>query len=129
MTARRVFIALAMTIGLLPACTGSPARSAPTPSVVTALRFAALWPEQTLSAAMQAQTSVDEGAGALDWRIDARATAQRFAGQVLGWDGSRVVRDQSWSLDSGIQIARIWLCDANGCPPNGAAFDQEVILK
>jgi hypothetical protein len=129
MRARRAFIALAMTIGLLPACAGSPGRSAPTPSVVTALRFAALWPEQTLSAAMRAQTSVDEGAAALDWRIDARATAQRFASQVLGWDGSRVVRDQRWRLDSGIEIARVWLCDANGCPPGGAAFDQEVILK
>ena len=100
------FIALAMTIGLLPACAGSPGRSAPTRSVVTALRFTALWPEQTLSTAMQAQTSVDEGSAALDWRIDARATAQRFASQVLGWDGSRVVRDQRWRLDSGIEIGR-----------------------
>lgn len=129
MATRRALIALAMTAALLPACTASPDRPAPSHPVVTALRFAALWPEQTLSAALQTQASVDEGTAALEWRIDARATAQRFAGQVLGWDGSRVVRDQSWSLDSGIQIARIWLCDANGCPPNGAAFDQEVILK
>lgn len=129
MATRRALIALAMTVTFLPACTASPDQPAPSPPVVTALRFAALWPEQTLSAALQTQASVDEGTAALDWRIDAPATAQRFAGQVLGWDGSRVVRDQSWSLDSGIQIARIWLCDANGCPPNGAAFDQEVILK
>jgi hypothetical protein len=129
MTARRALIAVAMIVALLPACTASPGSSAPSPAVVTALRFAALWPEQTLSAAMQTQASVDEGAAALEWRIDARATAQRFADQVLGWDGSRVVHEQSWWLDSGIEIARVWLCDANGCPPSGAAFDLEVILK
>lgn len=129
MAARRALVALAMTIGLLPACTTSPHAPTPSPPAVTALRFAALWPEQTLSAAMRAQTSIDEGAAALAWRIDDRATAQRFANQVLGWNGSRVVRDQRWRLDSGIEIARVWLCDAKGCPPSGAAFDQEVILK
>ena len=117
-----------MTIGLLPACT-TPHPTTPSSPVVTALRFAALWPEQTLSAAMRAQRSIDEGAATLAWRIDDRATAQRFANQVLGWNGSRVVRDQRWRLDSGIEIARVWLCDAKGCPPSGAAFDQEVILK
>jgi hypothetical protein len=127
MATRRALIGLAMTVALLPVCTASPDLAAPSPSVVTALRFAALWPEQTLSAALQTQASVDEGTAALEWRIDARATAQRFAGQVLGWDGSRVVHEQSWWLDSGIEIARVWLCDANGCPPSGAAFDQEVI--
>lgn len=118
---------LAIIAALQAACTPTPP-VVRTP-VVDESGFAALWPEQRLADAAASQAAVDTGAEALDWRLDPRATAQRFADQVLGWDGSTVVREERWSLSSGIEIARVWLCDPNGCPPSGAAYDQEVVLK
>ena len=129
MRVRRAVVALTLPFAMLPACTASRGGNAPSTSVVTESRFAALWPEQTLAAAMEAQAALEAGQGDLGWRLDPRATAQRFAVQILGWDGSLVVKDERWTLSSGIEIAREWLCDPGGCPPTGAAFDQEIVLK
>lgn len=127
-TARLAAIAaLAAVAALSTACT--PVRLAPRAALVDESGFAALWPEQRLAEASAAQSAVDSGAEELAWRLDPRATAQRFANQVLGWSGSTVVRDERWALSSGIEIARVWLCEPNGCPPSGAAYDQEVVLK
>ncbi len=117
-------VALALTAS---SCVGADqARHNVAGSVVSAIEFAALWPEQDLSAAMRTQAAVDAG-GSL-WRTNAAATAQRFATDVLGWPGSRVIENESWTLSRGIEIARVWLCGDTGCPA-GSAFQQEVILK
>lgn len=47
--------------------------------------FHALWPEQTLGAAEQAQTAVDGGQD--PWRTDPEEVATRFVTGVLGWIG------------------------------------------
>jgi hypothetical protein len=121
---RALAIAVSVLAVSLASCTSQPN---PRTLAIPASSFVALWPETTLDAALRAQGVAD--AGDLGWRLDPGATARRFASRVLGWDGSLIVNRQTWSLDSGIQIARVWLCETGGCPPSGAAFDQEVILK
>jgi len=99
------------------------------PAVVGESRFAALWPEQTLTDATVVQRAVDAGDPEVAWRTDPASTAERFARVVLGWSSWRIERASTWELPSGIPISRVWLCDADGCPALGAAFDEEVTLK
>ena len=125
----RAVRALAIGMAIVAAgCVGSPSRSAPI-GAARSITFAALWPEQTLGAALRVQSEVRADASSLGWRLDPSATAQRFAAQVLGWGGSQVVSEETWALASGTPIARVWLCELAGCPPSGAAFDEEVVLK
>ncbi len=129
---RRTTLAAAVTATLVlgASCVGDPGPAwRPASSVVPESRFAALWPEQTLVATMQTQRAVDGGDDDLAWRTDAADVASRFAARVLGWERSRIAEHEAWHLGSGIEIARVWLCDEDGCPSTGAAFDQEVILK
>jgi hypothetical protein len=114
----------------LTGCRDAPARPPAAPTGVTATRFAALWPEEDLPAAAAVQVAVRAGNRRLSWRTDPTRTAQRFASSVLGWAGSRVVKTETWVLDRhDLHIARVWLCEPAGCPLDGAAFDQQVILK
>lgn len=135
MRASRSVLALARTaacLALAAACTGDavPSRPHMIPTGVTATRFSALWPEQDLPAAAAVQEALLDGEADLSWRTDPATTAQRFAGSVLGWPASTVVKTEMWVLDRhDLPIARVWLCEPSGCPPDGAAFDQQVILK
>ena len=125
---RTAFAAIAFL--LAGSCVAAPGGSElPATSVVPASRFAALWPEQTLAAAMRTQSALDGGDARLAWRTDPVDVASRFAAQVLGWERPRIAQRQVWRLGSGIEIARVWLCDTDGCPAAGAAFDQEVVMK
>jgi hypothetical protein len=100
------------------------------PTGVTAERFAALWPEQDLPAAADVQRAVLAGDPALAWRTDPATTARRFAASVLRWPASAVAKTETWVLDRhDVPIARVWLCEPQGCPRRGAAFDQQIILK
>jgi hypothetical protein len=122
-----VAAALALAL-LLGSCEAADPPRSPRPAV-TESGFAALWPEQTLEAAVATQAAVDAGDPGLAWRTDAGGTARRFVTDVLGWDGFDVVRRETWRLGSGLEIARVWLCDPGGCPSAGAAYDEEVVLK
>jgi hypothetical protein len=130
---RRIALALLATLvaATTAACEREFARRPPAlPTGITAERFAALWPEQDLPAAAAAQRDVRDGDAALTWRIDPARTARRFATSVLGWPDSIVAKTETWVLDKHeVPIARVWLCEPEGCPAHGAAFDQQVILK
>jgi hypothetical protein len=129
-TRMRLVVAIALAAACSCACDGRPAQPPPIPTGVTAVRFAALWPEQDLPAAAAAQQIILQGGRGMAWRTDPTRTAQRFASSVLGWPGSTVVKTETWVLDRhDLHIARVWLCEPDGCPPHGAAFDQQVILK
>jgi hypothetical protein len=124
---------MVLCVVLVAACTGAcdtaPARPVAIPTGVTAVRFAALWPEQDLPGAAAVQETIRDGDARMLWRTDPARTAQRFAASVLGWSGSRVVKTETWVLERhDLHIARVWLCEFRGCPPH-AAFDQQVILK
>lgn len=109
---------------LAAACTPFGNRTpSPQAPVVTEDQFAALWPEQILAEAQRAD--VDPAT----WRLDPTSTAQMFASDVLGWTGSRIVNVDTWTLSSGVDIARVWLCRRSGCSNEGASFDEEVMLK
>jgi hypothetical protein len=129
-TRLRLVVAVAVAAACSGACDGRPAQPPPVPTGVTAVRFAALWPEQDLPAAAAAQQFILRGGRGTAWRTDPTRTAQQFASSVLGWPGSTVVKTETWVLDrQNLHIARVWLCELDGCPPHGAAFDQQVILK
>jgi hypothetical protein len=129
-TRLRLVVAIAVAAACSGACDARSPRPAPVPTGVTAVRFAALWPEQDLPAAAASQQAILAGDEELAWRTDPARTAQRFASSVLGWSASTVVKTETWVLDRhDLPIARVWLCEPGGCPPFGAAFDQQVILK
>lgn len=75
--------ALAIAGTILPT---TPAPRPGTPPVVSAAdRLPSIWPEGNRPEVRAAQQRVDEGEDA--WRTDPVLTADRFAREVLGWDG------------------------------------------
>ena len=128
---KRTITAIAvLVVSLVVSCTPRPGDARATRSgVVGGSRFTALWPEQTLAASTLVQRAVDAGDPEFAWRTHPVSTAERFAGVVLGWSSWRIELASTWKLPSGIEISRVWLCDVDGCPVVGAAFDEEVTLK
>jgi hypothetical protein len=65
--------------------TPAPRPGTPPAGVSAADRLPSIWPEGNRPEVRAAQQRVDEGEDA--WRTDPVATADRFAREVLGWDG------------------------------------------
>jgi hypothetical protein len=80
---------LAVGIAVAGTATAYSAFTTPNPPVPgvgsTGAPIAALWPEHDTEQLQATQEAVDAGDAALDWRLDAEDTAERFVRSVLGW--------------------------------------------
>jgi len=79
--------------------------------------FHALWPEQDLTGAQDAQAKVDARDPTYAWRTDPARVAARFSKHVLGW-ARAIVTDQT-NVDGNVVIDLISVpgpCEFPGCP-------------
>ena len=87
--------------------------------------FHALWPEQDLTGAQDAQAKVDARDPTYAWRTDPARVAARFSKHVLGW--ARAIVTDETNVDGNVVIDLISApgpCDFPGCP----AGEHRVVL-